>query len=282
MDERRRHERHHEHRREHGPDGAVGPRDVRDEPVERWAGGDRDGDERDREPGRGAHALGACDLGDHRDPEALVADQGETGDRDDRADERQRRRARNGEQEQRAGQADDVDREQERLAIAPGVAIADESPDDAADDPGGVRDHDEDRSLGEREAGALVEIEREKRDERVLAGDDEAAPDRQQHEIAVAADVPLRTDGPWRPRQAAQGQERHGGECRHAGGGRERPAPVRHVRDPRQRRRRDQAGDRNSRLPDAEREAAAVLGKGEQDEPAAGRCGARACGTCEH
>jgi hypothetical protein len=54
------------------------------------------------------------------------------------------------------------------------------------------------------------------------------------------------------------------------------------VRDPGQRRGCDQAGDGNPGLPDAEREAAAVLGKREQDEAPAGRCRARARGSREH
>jgi hypothetical protein len=63
----------------------VGSGEVGDEAVERRAEGDRGADEGDREAGRGADALGACRLGDHRHPQPLVADQGQA--RDDRDDD---------------------------------------------------------------------------------------------------------------------------------------------------------------------------------------------------
>src|SRR5712691_775727 len=122
-----------------------------------------------------------------------------------------------------------------------------------------------------------MQVEREEGEDRVLAADEQAAPEREQTDVTVAGRagaarahrgaVPVATLD-TRERQRDEGRNRDGRSADEA------PAPAREVRDPGQQRSRDEPADRDPRLADPEGKPVAVAREGEQDEaPARGRGG---------
>src|SRR5206468_3419634 len=113
----------------------------------------------------------------------------------------------------------------------------------------------------ERQSRAAMEIEREEGEDRVLAADDEAAPEREQAHVAVADEAPAgnRRDDPELAVAVDPCERERDDQGRTDRGGHdEAPAPARGVRHPREERRGGEPADRDPRLADSQGEAVAV------------------------
>ena len=145
--------------------------------------------------------------------------------------------ARRGEGEDRgAGGADEAEQREQPAGAQPGEPVGELSPAEPADDAADLEDDDQRRRARERDVRAPVRVDGEEGEERVLAADEDARPQRDQEELALQK----RADRPaWRAAPLGRGDaraapgKRDGGE---APGDRDEPG-------------KDEAGAPAERLP---------------------------------